>query len=151
MLFGDFNIDLLTPGRTKADCMAAIQSSGMKVINKIDTGMPTRPDANTIIDHVIMNHKNDSFVLSLIEDDISDHNIIILEINKERESVNEQRTYTDIDYKILIEKLSNEAIVIQQFMDINTQYASFLHQLQTKIESATKMGIFKANNLSFTI
>lgn len=57
----------------------------MRIINNFDISNPTRPATGSIIiDHVLDPMSNNNYVVNLIKGDISDHNIIILEIDKTR-------------------------------------------------------------------
>lgn len=63
-------------------CRLNIESNNLLILNKISNAVPTRPSSITIIDHVISSPRNEKYFLSNIEDNISDHNIIMLELKR---------------------------------------------------------------------
>lgn len=103
VVFGDFNIDLLSKESHVSQYLQEIQGNGYEVVNKIDKMYSTRQTSttNTLLDHVCSNIINHSFSISIIESSLSDHKQIYLEIGSLAPLINAKLHYKALDYEEL--------------------------------------------------
>lgn len=107
IVFGDFNIDLLTKDKKTKQYKQLLKESGHKIINKIDKKYCTRAGKSkkSILDHVSTNLKNDTFHMITVESSLSDHKQIYLEIKKCKPPAKTYFQYEAIDYTKLLESV----------------------------------------------
>ncbi|KAL0810530.1 hypothetical protein ABMA28_010651 [Loxostege sticticalis] len=106
IVFGDYNIDLLSTERYVTQYINEIKKSGYEILNKIDPAYCTRETSTTrtISDHVSTNINNHSFSLSILDSSLSDHKQLHLNISKLAPKPTSKSNYTALVY----EKLSRE-------------------------------------------
>lgn len=111
IVFGDFNVDLLTNDSKVAQYRNIVQGSGYEIINKIDRTYSTRETSttNTILDHVCTNINNHSFNFSIIESSLSDHKQIFVEIGEMKTQKNNKIHYKALDYDNLYKSALKES------------------------------------------
>uniref|UniRef100_A0A2A4JSM7 RH2 domain-containing protein n=1 Tax=Heliothis virescens TaxID=7102 RepID=A0A2A4JSM7_HELVI len=126
IVFGDFNINLLNLDQTTINYKEELQTSGHRLLNKIEENYCTRETSKTktIIDHVSTNLKDTNFHLAVIASAMTDHNQLYLEIKKYQpepprkvkyEAINYEKLYSTVEewkntnennlYQLLEEKL----------------------------------------------
>lgn len=122
IVFGDFNIDLLTKDKETKLYKESVSEAGYKLINKISKKYCTR-DSKTrksILDHVITNLKNSNYHMAIVESAMSDHKQIYLELKKFRpppkiysryEAINYEKLHTSFDVTASI--ASNDYMVLE--------------------------------------
>lgn len=103
LVFGDFNIDLLSKYNYTTTYVNEIKESGYKILNKIHRLYSTRETSttNTILDHVCTNVNNHSFCLSIIDSSLSDHKQMYVEMSSLPPIVNKKIQYEALDYQNL--------------------------------------------------
>jgi endonuclease/exonuclease/phosphatase family metal-dependent hydrolase len=84
VVFGDFNIDLLSKKNYVIKYTNELQEAGYKILNKIDEAYNTRQTntTKTILNHISTNISNHSFSLSILESSLSDHKQLYIEIGQ---------------------------------------------------------------------
>ncbi|CAH2095551.1 unnamed protein product [Euphydryas editha] len=108
LIFGDFNINLLTKNRATVIYKEVIQESGYEILNKIDEKYCTRETATTksIIDHVCSNIKQNKFHVAIIETPMSDHKQIYIEMKRYHQEPLQKVSYQAVDYNLLYNTIS---------------------------------------------
>ncbi|CAH2087112.1 unnamed protein product [Euphydryas editha] len=108
LIFGDFNINLLTKNRATVIYKEVIQESGYEILNKIDEKYCTRETAMTksIIDHVCSNIKQNKFHVAIIETPMSDHKQIYIEMKRYHQEPLQKVSYQAVDYNLLYNTIS---------------------------------------------
>lgn len=91
IFFGDMNINLLNASESNViSYIDLINTHGYSMLNKISPNMFTRPASKTIIDHVLTDIFRYNYEFSILENDISDHSLIVLDINTNNTSSSNQ-------------------------------------------------------------
>lgn len=100
IVFGDFNIDLLTTNKQTKQYKSLLNEAGFTILNKITKKYCTRESSTrkSIIDHVSTNLKNDYFHMAIIESAMSDHKQICIELKKIRQPPKIRTQFEAIDY-----------------------------------------------------
>ncbi|KAF9797679.1 hypothetical protein SFRURICE_017874 [Spodoptera frugiperda] len=100
IVFGDFNIDLLTKDRQTRTYNQLLREAGHTIINKLNKKHCTRESKTrkSILDHVSSNLKNDNFHMALIDSSMSDHKQIFVELKKSKPPCKIRTQYEAIDY-----------------------------------------------------
>lgn len=103
IVFGDFNIDLLTKNNVSIKYKQVIRESGYKLLNKINKAHCTRDSVTkkSILDHVCTNIRDESLNLTIINSSFSDHKQIYLQFDKIKPPRKLRLNYKVIDYKKL--------------------------------------------------
>lgn len=117
IVFGDFNIDLLTRNKTQKKYKQRINQMGHKILNKISKIYSTRDSATkkSIIDHVSTNLQNEQYNFAIINSSLSDHKQIYLQLNKWKptkvrfnyETINYSKLYATVESHGLENDLNN--------------------------------------------
>lgn len=84
IVFGDFNIDLLSKNKTLKRYKQRLHESGHKILNKVNQTYCTRDSTTkkSILDHVSTNLNNEEYNFAIINSSFSDHKQIYLQLNK---------------------------------------------------------------------
>ncbi|KOB66807.1 putative tick transposon, partial [Operophtera brumata] len=84
IVFGDFNIDLLTKDKNTKQYIYTTKEAGYKILNKVNRNYTTRDSSTkkSILDHVSTNLENNDFHMALIDSAMSDHKQIHLQMKK---------------------------------------------------------------------
>ncbi|CAH2086135.1 unnamed protein product [Euphydryas editha] len=127
IVFGDFNIDLLTKDKKTKQYTDLLKGAGHILLNKITTKYCTRESSTkrSIIDHISTNLKKDSFHVPLIDSPMSDHKQFYLEIKKIKPPAKQRRQYEAINY----EKLTTLATELE----LNKQSYNYI-QLENQLK-----------------
>lgn len=114
MVFGDFNIDLLTKDSETKLYHQLLKQTGYKIINKINKKYYTRKGLTnkSILDHVSTNLKNENFHMVYINSSLSDHRQLYVEIKKIKPRPRKYYQYEAINYKELFKSM--EKAVLQE-------------------------------------
>lgn len=131
IVFGDFNIDLLTKNKTLQKYKQILKESGHKILNKINKTNCTR-ESNTkksTLDHVNTNIKDEHFNMTIINPSMSDHKQIYLQINKMKPPPKIRLNYEITDYKKLYTSMESCGIE-----DISNNY----NELESKIKQCVE-------------
>lgn len=139
------NIHLLTPDLIVEDYLNIIEANNATVVNKIDKNLPTRPASNTV-DQVISTARQENMVLSIVEDSISDHNIIVLQLETVSHRAKTSKTFKHLNHRKLIKSLESNIITAEETSDPNKMYNNFIKNLQNRIEQHTETKRINANN-----
>lgn len=109
IVFGDFNINLLSSDRSAKLYNEILQESAFKIINKIDNTYCTRETTSvqTIIDHVSSNLQDNEFHLAIIDSPMSDHKQIYFETKRHKPDLKEKVNYEAVDYVRLYKTMKN--------------------------------------------
>ncbi|CAH2093499.1 unnamed protein product [Euphydryas editha] len=101
IIFGDFNIDLLTRDKSLTKYRQTIKESGYELLNKINKDYCTRDSGTkkSIIDHLSTNLKCEPFNLAITNSSMSDHKQIFLQLNRYKPPRKIRTVYEAIDYK----------------------------------------------------
>lgn len=112
IVFGDFNIDVLTKNKQMKTYKQTINESGYKILNKIHNTYCTRdsPTKKSILDHVCTNLKGEHFNMTIINSSMSDHKQIYLQIPKMKPPPKAHINYEIIDYKKLYTSMETYGI-----------------------------------------
>lgn len=131
IIFGDFNINILSDDRTTTSYKQIIEENGYKILNRIDGNYATRvtTTTNTIIDHVCTNLTENSFHLALVESAMSDHKQIYLELKKHQPNRVQKIKYESINYETLYKMV--------QTIDLNGDLEYL--ELENKLISCIKL------------
>lgn len=142
IIFGDFNIDLLSKKPDIKHYLNEIRENGYEIVNKIDARFSTRQtsSSNTLIDHVCSNLRNHTFSMSLIESSLSDHKHIYLEISNAGPKVNNKTKYKALNYKTL-----HYSITKAEYVNSDNNYNNLEIFLLDQIER-NKIDKIKINN-----
>ena len=134
IVFGDFNIDLLTKNSKTKYYRDAMKESGYGFLNNIHEDYSTRETASTktILDHVCTNLKDKSFHMVIIDSPMSDHKQIYLSIKKYKKLPKQRVKYEAIDYDKL-----HESIALAEYSPIDNTYENFEKYLKYGIHSST--------------
>lgn len=83
LVFGDFNLDLLSHDNPVKEYKEVLQENNIRILNKINKIHCTRETTTTatILDHVCSSLIENTFKMTVIESNMSDHKQIYLEIN----------------------------------------------------------------------
>ncbi|CAH2095496.1 unnamed protein product [Euphydryas editha] len=103
IIFGDFNIDLLSTDNHVIEYMNELEETGIKIINKIDRKFSIRETntTSTISDHNYTNVNNHSFNMSIIDSSFSDHKQIFLDIGALAPQITKKILYEAPNYEDL--------------------------------------------------
>ncbi|CAH2105558.1 unnamed protein product [Euphydryas editha] len=103
IIFGDFNIDLLSTNNYVIEYMNRLEETGFQIINKIDRKFSTHGTSttSTILDHVYTNINNHSFNMSIIDSSLSDHKQIFLQIGTLAPQITKKIRYEALNYEDL--------------------------------------------------
>ncbi|KAI8429321.1 hypothetical protein MSG28_007816 [Choristoneura fumiferana] len=103
VVFGDFNLNLLSPDRNTARYSDLLKEFGFSILNKIDVNYSTRKSltTNSILDHVLTNLTGNKFNISLLDSSLSDHVQIFGCIEKFKVNKKQRVKYEAIDYEAL--------------------------------------------------
>lgn len=148
LIFCDANINLLDEGNLiYKNYKDTLTSSGYYILNKYDKVLATRicKSNSTIIDHMLTNVPSDiyNFNTHLMDHYISDHRINITNVNKLKinQTVNVNALNSDsikiINYKQISNHLKNNPILLNNQLNCNDLYNSFLNQLKTVVVKFT--------------
>lgn len=109
LVFGDFNVDLLSSDRSTTAYRQVVKENGFSIINKINKQYSTREtnSTNTILDHVSTNLKQNLFHLAITESDMSDHKQIYLELVHCKPEPIKTVEYQAINYTNLYKTIEN--------------------------------------------
>lgn len=129
LVFGDFNVDLLSPDKAVTDYIEAVKECGYHVINKIDKSFCTRETSTTktILDHVCSNLKQYIFNFAIVESDMSDHKQIYFEVLNYTPEPVKSIQYEAINYEnlyITVESTNS---------NLNSDYDTFEQNLVSSI------------------
>lgn len=130
LVFGDFNINLLTQEKQTKDYMEMIKENGFEIMNKMHDTYCTRESTTTktIIDHICTNLKNSQFSMSIIESAMSDHKQLYFQISSQTPKDRKSLIYEAIDYDKLYR-------TIEEYKSINdTEYRTLENKLLLSIE-----------------
>lgn len=130
IVFGDFNIDLLTKDDKSKQYRDITRESGYVILNKISKKYCTREchTKKSILDHVSTNLRTDYFHMAILDSPMSDHKQIYLEIKKTKPPPKLRMQYEAIDYIKLY-----KSIEITNFDDTQNNY----ELLESKIKLCT--------------
>jgi len=86
LVMGDFNIDMLCNNPTQAKCKSLLGSYGYFQCNR---SIPTRVTAGsaTLIDHIYSNDEYREHIVYNVQDDFSDHNVLLLRVKGSKSHV----------------------------------------------------------------
>ncbi|CAH2107280.1 unnamed protein product [Euphydryas editha] len=103
IVFGDFNIDLLSKNNTVTHYLNIIKETGYEVLNKIHSSYGTRETSttNTILDHISTNIDNHTFSFSIVDSSLSDHKQLFLEVGNLAPKANKKIHYEALNYESL--------------------------------------------------
>lgn len=104
IIVGDFNFNLLEVTQTILKYLSIINSNNYSLLNKIDKTMITRSTNGhhgSIIDHIISDIFQFKYIFSILENSISDHNLIILGTNNNK-IISCNKTITKTNYQNII-------------------------------------------------
>lgn len=112
MVFGDFNIDLLTKDSRTNQYTQMLKQSGYKIINKITKKYCTREGTTrkSLLDHICTNLKKDNFHVITINSSFSDHKQLYVEIKKIKPPPRTYYQYEAINYKKLYESIERSEV-----------------------------------------
>lgn len=115
IVFGDFNIDLLSKDNKTKQYKELIKEAGHILLNKTSKKYATRVSTSrrSIIDHVSTNLKNDNFHMAIVDSSMSDHRQIHLELKKLKPIKKLRTQYEAMDYGKLyasVEKVGQEEL-----------------------------------------
>jgi hypothetical protein len=143
IIFGDFNIDLLKMNSLGRDYRNTLAASGYYVINQIEQKFATRiaevTNSKKIIDHGVSNMYNLKGEMFYIDNDISDHRILLLNINNNKQITQETDKLKIIDYNQLQSSLHREPIAVNNKEKPSNMYSKFQDQLCMRIQKYTKI------------
>ncbi|XP_045453918.1 uncharacterized protein LOC123663272 [Melitaea cinxia] len=145
VVFGDFNINLLSNDSRAMEYQNCIRESGYILLNKIDVEHCTRETntTKTIIDHICSNVKEHPFQFCLVESSMSDHKQIYFELKKrivvpkpkiQYEAVNYTSLYSDMSQK----NFTNENHVFSNLEKFIQENIKAYKTLKTKIQNLPK-------------
>lgn len=123
IVFGDFNLDLLSTTNQVSNYRGVILENGYTIMNKEDEGYCTRETSSTktILDHVCLNINDKTFHLAVIDSSMSDHKQIYFEAKKYKPSSNSKMQYEAIEYtklyKTMQEIRSNSQPIHYEHLD----------------------------------
>lgn len=112
IVFGDFNVDLLSKEKRTKEYKETINDAGYKIINKITKKYSTRdsPTKKSILDHIITNLNNENFHVALIESAMSDHKQICVQLKKFKSPPKKRTRYEAVDYNKLYNLVKENGI-----------------------------------------
>lgn len=142
IVFGDYNIDLLSDSRDTSNYMDVVKIAGYDILNKIDENYCTRETitTKTILDHVSSNLHSDRFHLTIMETPMSDHKQIYVELLKYKHNTKQRNSYEAIDYPELYKHM--KTIEIDKINKDHNYNTLELHlQQQVKQHKTTKVKI----------
>lgn len=142
IIVGDLNINILENNAITKEYKNWLSMHNLHIVNnKITTrkGTLARNEKDSLIDHVITNFQNLDTVVSIIENQLSDHQIIITQLaynyNKEdRTSVT--RSWKKTEFNKLAEELQSKPFSTNED-ELNKKYESFILYLQEAIAKFT--------------
>lgn len=81
ILFGDFNLNLLEGAKHKTvtDCL---EPNGFALLNVAEAAFPTRLASGTVLDLAATNMTQFRYLMSIVHQQISDHSVIFVSLNK---------------------------------------------------------------------
>lgn len=128
LVFGDFNLNLLSKERPVKEYKIMIQENGLRILNNVNQKYCTRETLNSksILDHVCTSLKENHFKLIIMESNLSDHKQIYFEVNRFKPERPKRVKYTTIDYENLYKTIDES----------NTQeniYEKFEHSIHQAI------------------
>ncbi|CAK1543177.1 unnamed protein product [Leptosia nina] len=121
IIFGDFNIDILTKDKTNKEYKQLLKESGYCLINKITKNYHTRECSTkkSILDHVVTNLKDDHFHMVLFDSSMSDHRQVFLELKKTNPPPLKKLPYEALDYDKLRDMLiTYDERLIEDYIEI---------------------------------
>lgn len=137
IIVGDFNFNLLEVTQTILKYLSIINSNNYSLLNKIDKTMITRSTNGhhgSIIDHIISDIFQFKYIFSILENSISDHNLIILGTNNNK-IISCNKTITKTNYQnIILDIYSTD------FTNINTA-----NELQNCLNNIIKKNTMEKN------
>ncbi|KOB66672.1 putative tick transposon [Operophtera brumata] len=103
IVFGDFNIDLLTKENQSKQYKELLNEAGYRLLNKINKKYSTRDSTTrkSILDHVCSNLKNNDFHMAIINSPMTDHKQIYFEMKKFKPAPKIRKKFDAIDYSKL--------------------------------------------------
>jgi Reverse transcriptase (RNA-dependent DNA polymerase) len=153
IICGDLNINLLGKKTIVYDYKDLLSTSGYFLINKIDYNHATRiskdTKSKTIIDHFITNIYNLESECTLIDNDISDHRIIVLSCNNNNIKPIPEKIIKIVDYNNLQSNLFKYPIVLNNSNDVNLVYDNFINDLHLRIDQFTVNKIINVTSTKF--
>lgn len=113
IVFGDFNIDLLSKRDYYDSYMDAVETTGYYILNKIHSEHCTRetPKTKTIIDHVSTNLFKEKFQLTIVDSPLSDHKQIFVELRKHKIQPIARKTYQAVDFTQLYKNVKESVLL----------------------------------------
>lgn len=107
IVFGDFNIDLLTKNSKTNQYNQLLKQTGHTIINKITKKYCTREGSTkkSLLDHISTNLKKDNFHVITVNSSISDHKQLYVEIKKIKPPPRKHYQYEAINYKELFKSM----------------------------------------------
>lgn len=135
-LFGDFNFDLLLNSSVISKYKDLIDTYGFKVLNKISTDMATRIDKfynrKSILDHLITNNLKKRYLVSVLENSISDHQITVLDTYIKFQNSNQLKIRTTVRIDQVISSLSQiDQLQINNYNDLNDHIQKLIKNSST--------------------
>lgn len=131
IVFGDFNVDLLSKEKKTKQYKQLLKESGHRIINKVSKKFCTREGQTrkSILDHISTNLKKDNFHMITIDSPFSDHKQIYLEIKKVKPPPKISTTYKAINYTKL-----QSTVERRRFQEVTDDYTT----LERKIKHCIK-------------
>lgn len=138
IVFGDFNIDLLTKNKTLKKYKQIVNESGYKILNKIKKTFCTRESVTkkSIIDHVSTNLKDQQYDITIINSSMSDHKHIYVQIKKIKPPPKVRLNYENINYKKLFASMELCGTETNNYFELENKIKQCLEDskvLKTKI------------------
>lgn len=128
------NINLLrTHDSNVITYLDLINTHGYSMLNKISSDMYTRPASKTILDHALTDIFRYNYNLSILENDISDHSLMVLDINTIiNNSLNQHKKKIKIVNREEVKRIITET----NFNDCSN-YDQFGDHMKTALDRAT--------------
>lgn len=144
IILGDFNLNLLDNSRNIIKYLSILNSNNFTVLNKINNNMITRPaseNSGSIIDHVITDIFQFKYLFSVIENCISDHNIILLGVNNNKVTTHNKKITKTKYNDIILEIHNNDWSNIDSANNLQNQLTSIIKRntIEIKIKNSKRI------------